>query len=142
MINQFYYINLKKCDIQVSKDNCIFSLAQESVRGLVLNERCEIVIPLLYILTFLMAYNGANAELIGNVKLTLWQYRAVKDFNKHLGKIFLLFAIDLFGAFVNGLLLWTTCQINCLKILKNIQKEFWHVMGFQEAMLFVAVKKI
>ena len=124
---------------EVSKINYIFSLAQGNVRGLILNERCEIVVPLLYILTFLMAYNGPNGELIGNVKLTLWQYQAVKDFNKHLEKVFFLFAIDVLGGVVNGLLLWTTCQINCLKILKNMQKEFWHIMGLQEALYFLSV---
>ena len=126
----------------ISKINCIFFLAQGKVRGLILNERCEIVVPLLYILTFLMAYFGPNAELIGNVKLTIWQYQAVKDINKFLQNVFFLFAIDLIGGVVNGLLLWTTCQINCLKTLKNMQKEFWHIMGIQEALLFASVKII
>ena len=89
-----------------------------------------------------MAYNGPNGELIGNVKLTIWHYQAVLDINKFLEKVFLLFVIDFFGAVVNGFLLWTTCQINCLKILKNMQKEFWHIMGLQEATLLLSVKII
>ena len=89
-----------------------------------------------------MAYYGPNGELIGNVKLTLWQYQAVKDINKFLENIFFLFAIDSIGLVVNGLLLWTTCQINCLKTLKNMQKEFWHILGVQESLLFIAVKMI
>ena len=107
-----------------------------------MNERCEIVVPLIYILTFLMAYFGPNAELIGNVKLTIWQYQAVKDINKFLENVFFLFVIDLIGAVVNGFLLWMTCQINCLKILKNIQNEYWHIMGIQEALLVLSVKVI
>ena len=89
-----------------------------------------------------MAYFGPNGELIGNVKLTIWQYQAVKDINKFLVNVFLLFTVDFFGAVVNGLLLWTTCQINCLKTLKNMQKEFWHILGVQESLLFIAVKMI
>ena len=89
-----------------------------------------------------MAYYGPNAELIGNVKLTLWQYEAVTDINEFLKNIILLFAIDFSSGVVNGLLLWTTCQINCLKTLKNIQKGFWHIMGLQEAVIFVSVKTI
>ena len=127
---------------QACKVSCIFSLAQENVRMLILTERCEIVVPLLYILTFLMAYYGPNSELIGNVKLTIWQYQAVKDINKFLENVFFLFAIDLLGGVVNGLLLWTTCQINCFKTLKNMQKEFWHILGFQEALLFLSVRMI
>ena len=86
-----------------------------------------------------MAYHGPNGELIGNVKLTLWQYQAVKDINKFLENIFLLFVIDFLGGVVNGLFLWITCKFNCLKTLKNIQKEFWHIMGLQEAAVFLSV---
>ena len=89
-----------------------------------------------------MAYHGPNGELIGNVKLTLWQYQAVKDINKFLRNVFFLFAVDFFAGVVNGLLLWTICNLNCLKTLQNIQKEFWHIMGFQEASLFLAVRMI
>ena len=89
-----------------------------------------------------MAYFGPNAEMIGNVKLTIWQFEAVKDINKFLENVFFLFAIDSIGGVFNALLLWTTCQINCLKILKNMQKEFWHILGFQETLLFLSVKMI
>ena len=89
-----------------------------------------------------MAYYGPNAELIGNVKLTIWQFQSVKDINKFLENIFFLFAIDLFAGVVNGLILWKTCKLNCLKTLKNIQKEFWHFMSMQEASLFLSVKII
>ena len=146
----FHRLNLylKKCDVLnlevvrlISKISLI-SLAQENVRGLILTERCEIVVSSLYVLTFIMAYYGPNGGLIGNVKLTIWQFQAVKDINKFLENVFVLFAIDFSSAVVNGILLWTTCQINCFKILKDIQKEFWHIMGFQEAMLFLSVKII
>ena len=89
-----------------------------------------------------MAYHGPNGELIGNVKLTIWQHKAVKDINKFLKNVFFLFAIDFFGGVVNGLLFWTTCKINFLQTLKNIQKEFWYVMGIQEASVFITVKII
>ena len=124
----------------ISKVSCIFSSAQENLSGLVLAERVDIVVPLLYISTFVMAYYGPNGELIGNVKLTLWQYQAVTDINKFLKNIFFLFAIDFTGAVVNALLLWIICKLNFLMTLKNIQKEFWHIMGVQETSLFGTVR--
>ena len=87
-----------------------------------------------------MAYFGPNAELIGNVKLTLWEYQAVTDVNKFLESIFLMFAIDFSSAVFTGILLWTTCKINCLRALKNLQKEFWLIFGIQEANQFISVK--
>ena len=115
---------------------------QDDVEGLVLTERVETVIPLLFITTVMIAFYGPNAELIGNVKLTLWQYEAVTDINELLKNIFIFFIIDFSSAIVNGFLLWTTCRINCFKILKQMQKEFWHILGLQEAVLFLTVKMI
>ena len=115
---------------------------QDDVEGLVLTERVETVVPLLYIITLIMAFYGPNAELIGNVKLTIWQYEAVTDINELLKNIFIFFIIDFSSAIVNGFLLWTTCRINCFKILKQMQKEYWHTMGMQEAVLFLTVKMI
>ena len=114
---------------------------QDDLDQLVLTERVEAVVAFLFLSTFLMAYYGPNAELIGNVKLTIWQYQAVADVNKFLESIFLFLAINFFNG-VTGLLLWTTCKINCFKTLKNMQKEFWHILGIQEALLFVSVKMI
>ena len=115
---------------------------QNDLDQLVLTERVEAVVALLFLSTFLMAYYGPNAELIGNVKLTIWQYEAVTDMNELLKNIFLFFAIDFSSAIVNGLLLWTTCKINCLETLKKMQKEFWCILGFQEAYAFLSVNMI
>ena len=114
----------------------------EDVDRLVLTERVETVVPILFLTTFFMAYYGPNAELIGNVKLTIWQYEAVTDINELLKNICLFFAIDFSSAIVTGIILWTTCKINCLKTLKKMQKEFWHILGFQEVYAFVSVKMI
>ena len=78
--------NTVKSDI-----NCIFSLVQDDLDQLILTERVQIVVPLIFISTFLMAYYGPNAELIGNVKLTLWKYEAVTDVNELLKNLFFIF---------------------------------------------------
>ena len=39
-----------------------------------MTERIESVIPFTYLLTFLMAYYGPNAEILGNIKLTIWPH--------------------------------------------------------------------
>ena len=98
------------------------------------------VVPLLFLMSFLLAYHGPNGEMIGNVKLTIWQFEAVADIRKFLENIFFLLAIDFTGAVVNALLLWIICKLNFLMTLKNIQKEFWHIMGIQEASLFFTVR--
>ena len=89
-----------------------------------------------------MAYYGPNADFLGNIKLTMWQYRAVTDIDKLIQNLCILAGMDFLSGVVNGILLWTTCKINVFKVLKGIQKDLWLIMGVQEAFFFVQVKKI
>ena len=47
----------------------------KSVQILVLAESLEIVIPLAYLLCFIIAYHGPNADILGNIKNSYWQYQ-------------------------------------------------------------------
>ena len=46
---------------------------KKSVQILVLSESLEIVIPLAYLLCFVIAYHGPNADILGNIKNGYWQ---------------------------------------------------------------------
>ena len=50
----------------------------KSVQILVLAESLEIVIPLAYLLCFIIAYHGPNADILGNIKNSYWQYQETK----------------------------------------------------------------
>ena len=47
----------------------------KSVQILVLAESLEIVIPLAYLLCFVIAFYGPNADILGNIKNSYWQYQ-------------------------------------------------------------------
>ena len=47
----------------------------KSVQILVLAESLEIVIPLAYLLCFVIAFYGPNADILGNIKNGYWQYQ-------------------------------------------------------------------
>lgn len=89
-----------------------------------------------------MAYYGPNAEFLGNIKLTIWQYQAVSDAQlyKTIQSLCIMCGIDFLSGVFNGILLWTTCKINIFKVMQKIQKEFWLIMGVQEAFFFVQVE--
>ena len=116
------------------------SLVQENLQELVMTERIESVIPVTYILTFLMAYYGPNAKILGNIKLTLWQYQSVTDIEKYIKNLCVLTGIDFLSFATNGILLWTTCKINIFKVLQKVQQQFWLIFAIQEAFLFFEVK--
>ena len=116
------------------------SLAQENLEELIMTERIESVIPFTYLLTFLMANYGPNAEILGNIKLTIWQYQSVADIEDYVKNLLKLLVIDFSSFATNGILLWITCKINVFKVLKKVQAQFWLIMTIQEAFLFFEVK--
>ena len=111
------------------------------IEGLVLTERIETLVPLTYMICFAIAYYGPNAEILGNVKLDLWQFKPVLDFGNYMKNVFTLFVVDFMSLLINGVILWTTCNINIFKILKNIQSEFWLIMAAQQAFSLAQVNK-
>ena len=86
-----------------------------------------------------MAYYGPNAEFLGNIKLTIWQYQAVSDAQlyKNIQSLLIMFGIDLLSGIINGILLWKACNINVFRVMQKVQKEFWLIMGVQEAFFLV-----
>ena len=96
--------------------------------------------PLTYIFCFLSSYYGPNAEILGNVKATVWHYRGVQDAGSYLTNIMIFFLVDFSSGVTNGILLWMTCKINIFTVLKNMQKTFWLIWAMQEAALYLEVK--
>ena len=78
--------------------------------------------------------------MLGNVKATVWHYRAVLDLGAYLKNIIIFFVVDTMSFVINGILLWTTCKINVFTVLKNMQKTFWLIWATQEAALYIEVK--
>ena len=112
---------------------------QECLNGLVVSERIETVIPLTFLICFLMAWYGPNAEFLGSIKLTIWHHHAVMDLESFLQNLYLCLFVDLMSFVCNAIILWTMVRISILKILKKIQTEFWLVFAVQEAALIVEV---
>ena len=112
------------------------------IEGLVLTERIETLVPLTYMICFAIAYYGPNAEILGRVKLDLWQYKPVLDFGNYMTNVFILFVIDFLSLVINGIILRTTCNINIFKIVQNIQSEFWLIMAVQQGLSLAQVIKL
>ena len=111
----------------------------ETVVSLVLTERIEIIIPMTYLISFMMAWYGPNSEIIGGVKLDIWHLKAVKDLGAMVKSLLFLSGIDFLSFVVNGILLWTTCKINVLKVMQKIQRNLWIHFAVVDAMLFFEV---
>ena len=99
---------------------------------LVLTERMEAIIPLNYMLVFIMAYFGPNAEIIGNIKFSQWHFIEIKDVELYLSTMAFWFIVDLSSAMISWCIVWTTCKINIFKIIKKIQKDVWYFLAIYD----------
>ena len=112
------------------------------IAELTLTERIETLVPLTYMICYAIAYYGPNAEILGSVKLDLWQFKPILDFDKYMTSLFMLFSVDFLSLIMNGIILWTTCNINMFKVFRKIQSEFWLIMAVQQAYSLLEVIKI
>ena len=111
------------------------------IEELVLTERIETLVPFSFIICYAIAYYGPNAEILGNFKLDLWQFKPILDLGNYMKSVFILFIVDFMSLVINGIILWTTCNVNIFKILQNIQSEFWFVMAAIQAFSLAQVIK-
>ena len=109
--------------------------------NLVLMERKSIN-TFTYVMLIVMAYFGPNAEILGNVKLKIWQFqRPIPDIYACIQKVSLLMAVDLLTLVINGIFIWKICSINILQIFKKLQKEYWIYFAVAEAYILMEVSK-
>ena len=136
------FIKLKPYLVYVIKQRpLILQIVQEMIAELTLTERIETLVPLTYILCYAIAYYGPNAEILGSVKLDLWQFKPILDFDKYMTSLFMLFSVDFLSLIMNGIILWTTCNINMFKVFQKIQSDFWLIMAVQQSYSLLEVIK-
>ena len=105
----------------------------DEVTMLVLTEIVEVLAPMLYILTFLIAYNGPNAKILGGIKNSYWNFDAVEDFGTVLSGVGLMFVFDIFFGLVSGIILWNFAEVNMLKQYCTTLKKFWPIITLRLA---------
>ena len=108
---------------------------EEAIETLALTEILEILVPLAYTLTLLIAYYGPNAGILGNIQSGYWQYNAVDDVTKVLFPVFLMFSLDLVSAVIGGFLLWKFSTIKLLDEFCKIMKTYWPLITLRIAQI-------
>ena len=111
------------------------------IKELVIGEKCSLL-SLTYLIIILMAYHGPNAEILGNIKLVIWQFQnPITDIEEYSLNVIILLVVDFISLIVNGVLIRVFCKINVLKVMKDLQKEFWHVFWAAESFLLMEVEE-
>ena len=98
---------------------------------LVLGETLEIIIPLAYMVCFIVAYYGPNAEVLGNIKNDYWQYKAVDDPMDLIQNLLLLVGVDSVMLVIITIILYCCCNVNLFYVYMFILKEYGATFAIQ-----------
>ena len=115
---------------------------REGVTLLALTEIVEVLAPMCYLLTFLIAYHGPNATILGNIKNGYWSFSAVEDATKVLKGIGLMFFFDCTFGMISGLMLWKFANLQMLKEYCVVLKDYWPIIAARLAFNATKVFKI
>ena len=83
-----------------------------ALKCLALKEFLEILVPTVYMCSFVIAYYGPNAEIFGNVKNDYWQYEKVEDLSEKMNILAIFILIDAIRGGIFAISLWITCKLN------------------------------
>ena len=114
----------------------------ELLQLLVINEMVEFWSPVCYLLCFITAYLGPNAELIGDVRNGYWQFKSITDVERTITYVSSFLFIDLVSLIISIILLWKLCRINLYKVYGALLKEFGFGFSANLAISFNLVRKL
>ena len=117
----------------VSKDlletEKIMTEKKEETLQLFAVETVEYLVPLVYTITFLMAFYGPNATILGNIRNSDWQYQEVEDVEHFIGELMKMFFVDLASLAVSGTIFWKVCSANFLQEGYQMVKLYWPLIS-------------
>ena len=88
----------------------------KEVEYLVLQEILELAVQIVYCTSFLIAYFGPNATVLGNVYNGWWQFEIVHSWIDKLTNVFIFFCIDVVQGILLGFTLYHFCRLNVYEV--------------------------
>ena len=102
---------------------------ETKIRALAISEILEILVPLSYTLTFMVAYHGPNATILTGIKNDYWNQTPADNIGKVLAAELILFSVDFAALVVVLVLLWYFCKIKMLKQFCWELKKYWFLIA-------------
>ena len=112
---------------------------RKTLSRLVLDETLEIFVPFCYLVTFLSAYYGPNAFILGNIRNDYWDFVAVKDFGNTFAVGLQMFGIDVGITFITGVILKIFCKISLFEQFCKLIKTYWSWMAIRISLILFRV---
>jgi hypothetical protein len=113
---------------------------KEMVTELIISELLDCLVPLIYIITFTLAYHGPNAENLGGVKNDYWQFQEVNVLMDYLTPAAQMAFINLVGGMISVSSLYEFCNINLLKESNDVIAKYGRITAVFIVLLFIKVR--
>ena len=114
----------------------------EAIAESILNETVEIIAPISFIGSYLIAFYGPNNQILGNVGCSYWTFEATEDLSALLDTVVIMTLIDLGSAVISGFLLWIFCRINIYWEYCTLIKKYWVIMAISVALSLTKVHSV
>ena len=129
-----------KIDPQHSDSKNLIEKKMKEITILASTEIVEVLSPMLFLSTFLIAYFGPNALILGGIKNSYWNFEAVEDLETVIKGIALMFLFDMIFGIISGVLLWKFAKVNMIREYCLALKKFWPIMTLRLAANTAKVK--
>jgi hypothetical protein len=94
----------------------------------VLYKSTELIVPITFILAYLMAYYGPNNGIIGTVGCEYWHFRKLTDLSKFVSMKLTMFSVILMTLLLACIIVWAISRKNVYGIFCTFMKKFWYIV--------------
>lgn len=124
-----FLMNLHSC-YRVIQTGC-----GKTLLVMLLKESLQILLPLAYLVCFLVAFYGPNAHVLGNIKAEKWQYGKVDDdkVGEVVVRILVLAGLEALSLVIFTVAVWKFKRINVWKFFLYMQREMGFAFAAQQA---------
>ena len=99
-------------------------------------------VPVCYLATFISAYYGPNASILGNIRNNYWNFVAIDNVKDVISSTMKMAGIDFGILLITWLTLWIFCRIDVLKEFCRLMKTCWSWIGIRIALILFPVIKL
>ena len=105
--------------------------AGEDVLGMVQGMFLGLVVSIAYLASLVVIFHGPNAEVMGNIKNSYFDFAAIADLESTVKSILMIVAIETATSMVTILVLKFKCSVNPWLVFLHLMKEYGLIITFQ-----------
>ena len=97
---------------------------KQMITTLIINEAMELLIPLLFMVSYTIAYYGPNAKNLGNFGIDYWQYEPIEDIWDYFNAALQMAFVDTLSIVLTVSVVRRFTKIDVVKEVKRVAMNF------------------